>query len=65
MQSLTLVSGHIQIALGKMVKIAGEMVLARLVVTAITEQVQEAFEAEQAAQAVPEFDAEATEEVAE
>ena len=33
--------------------------------SAITEQVQEAFEAEQAAQAVPEFDAEATEEVAE
>ena len=33
--------------------------------SAITEQVQEAFEAEQAAQAIPEFDAEATEEVAE
>ena len=33
--------------------------------SAITEQVQEAFEAEQAAQAVPEFDAEATEDVAE
>lgn len=33
--------------------------------SAITEQVQEAFEAEQAAQAVPEFEAEATEEVAE
>ena len=31
----------------------------------ITEQVQEAYEAEQAAQAVPEFEAEATEEVAE
>ena len=31
----------------------------------ITEQVQEAFEAEQATQAVPEFEAEATEEVAE
>ena len=33
--------------------------------SAISEQVQEAFEAEQAAQAVPEFDAEATEQVAE
>ena len=33
--------------------------------SAITEQVQEAFEAEQATQAVPEFEAEATEEVAE
>ena len=33
--------------------------------SAITEQVQEAYEAEQAAQAVPEFEAEATEEVAE
>ena len=33
--------------------------------SAISEQVQEAFEAEQAALAVPEFDAEATEQVAE
>ena len=33
--------------------------------SAITEQVQEAYEAEQTAQAVPEFEAEATEEVAE
>jgi preprotein translocase subunit SecG len=33
--------------------------------SAITEQVQEAFEAEQATQAVPEFEAEATKEVAE
>ena len=33
--------------------------------SAISEQVQEAFEAEQAAQTVPEFDAEATEQVAE
>ena len=33
--------------------------------SAITEQVQEAYEAEQAAQTVPEFDAEVTEEVAE
>ena len=33
--------------------------------SAITEQVQEAYEAEQAAQAVPEFEAETTEPVAE